>query len=107
MRALWIECFAPLEITTWAGIGRQAVLARVERRQSLAKLGNPRRRRVVGLARPDRLERGLLNVRRRVEVGFTQREIEDLDALRFQTPGLGPHRQRGRRSDQSRTLCQC
>ncbi len=32
MRALWIECFAPLEMTTWPASVGKAVLARVERR---------------------------------------------------------------------------
>ena len=79
-------------------------MTRIKLGEGLSKLGNARRRRVVRLTAADRLERGLLDIRRRVEIGFAQGEIKDLDTLRFQSPGLGPHRQRRRGRDQARTL---
>ncbi len=83
------------------GFGRQPVMLGVVRGHRLPELGNARRRRVMRLARPDRLERGFLNVRRRIKIGLAQREVEDLDPFGLQPPRLGTHRQRGRRLNQA------
>jgi len=77
------------------GAGRQADPSRVVIRQRLLQLRDAGRRGVVGLAGPDRAERSLLDVRRRVEVGLTQGEVEDVHPLPFEPPGFGGHRQRG------------
>ena len=80
--ALWIECFAPLEMTTCAGVGRQAVMLGVVLRDRLAKLRNSGRRRVMGLAAESSLSgRRLLDVLGRVEIGLAQGEIQDFDSL--------------------------
>ena len=95
----------PVRDDDLAHLGRQSMVPRIMVGHGLTQLGDAGGWRVVGFSRPDRLQGGFLDVHRRIEIGFSQGEVEDLQALGLQPLRLGSHGQRRRWLDQSRPFC--
>ena len=86
--------FAPFATSTLSGsiaIPREAA---ERRRGRLAQLGQPGRLAVVRLAGPDRGDPSLGHVRRRLEVGLADLEVDDVPPGRLERAGTREHGER-------------